>query len=66
MPAGLPSALVERRPDIMSAEAQLRAANADIGAARTAYFPTFSLTSALGSLSGTFPVCSAGRPSFGR
>jgi multidrug efflux system outer membrane protein len=43
-PAGLPSALLERRPDVQQAEQQLIAANAQIGVAKAAMFPTFTLT----------------------
>ena len=51
IPAGLPSELLERRPDILQAEQNLIAANAQIGAAKALYFPAISLTGAFGTSS---------------
>ncbi len=51
VPAGVPSAILERRPDILQAEQDLIAANARIGVARSLYFPTISLTGYWGSAS---------------
>ncbi|HEY6640888.1 efflux transporter outer membrane subunit [Povalibacter sp.] len=51
LPAGLPSEVLLRRPDVRQAEHVLRAANANIGAARASFFPSISLTGAIGTAS---------------
>lgn len=52
LPAGLPSDVLARRPDVLSAEHSLQGANANIGAARAAFFPRISLTGSTGAASG--------------
>jgi multidrug efflux system outer membrane protein len=51
VPAGLPSALLERRPDIREAEQQLRSANAEVGVAQANFFPQLNLTGLFGEVS---------------
>jgi len=63
IPAALPSSLLERRPDVLQAEQNLVAANANIGVAKSLYYPTLSLTGLLGLASaalGDFLSSSAG------
>jgi multidrug efflux system outer membrane protein len=60
IPEGLPSELLTRRPDILQAEALLKSENANIGAARAAFFPTISITGLLGLASGSLSGLFAG------
>jgi NodT family efflux transporter outer membrane factor (OMF) lipoprotein len=54
IPVGIPSDMLERRPDVASAERKVAAANAQIGVARTAYFPSVTLAGSMGYQSATF------------
>jgi outer membrane protein, multidrug efflux system len=60
VPAGLPSALLERRPDVLAATAEVQAANAQIGVAKAAYFPAIGLTTFFGKLSTPLADLSSG------
>jgi multidrug efflux system outer membrane protein len=64
VPAGLPSSLLERRPDILEAEQQLVAANAQIGAAKSLYFPQIALTGTAGYQSTALTSLFAGPAGF--
>jgi multidrug efflux system outer membrane protein len=61
IPAGLPSALLERRPDLLEAEQQVRAANAQIGVATAAFFPRIGLTAVFGKASTPLSDLSSGK-----
>jgi outer membrane protein, multidrug efflux system len=60
VPAGLPSALLERRPDVLSAAQRVRYANAQVGVAKSAYFPRIGLTTFFGKLSTPLADLSSG------
>jgi len=60
VPAGLPSALLERRPDIREAEQQLRSANAQVGVAKADFFPQLNLTGLFGAASSELTTYTAG------
>jgi multidrug efflux system outer membrane protein len=62
IPAGLPSDLLQNRPDILESEALLKAENANIGAARAAFFPNISLTGSYGVESATLGNLLSGAP----
>jgi multidrug efflux system outer membrane protein len=60
IPVGLPSALLERRPDVLASEQQVRAANAQVGVATANFFPQFGLTALLGQASTPLSRITAG------
>jgi multidrug efflux system outer membrane protein len=60
VPPGLPSALIERRPDIREAEQQLRSANAQVGVAKAAFLPQLNLTGLFGKVSPELSALTSG------
>jgi len=60
VPAGLPSALLERRPDIREADQQLRSANAEVGVAKADFFPQLNLTGLFGNVSSDLTTFTSG------
>jgi multidrug efflux system outer membrane protein len=65
VPAGLPSALLQRRPDVLAAEQNIRSANARIGVAKADYFPKIGLTGFFGKLSSPLENFTAGSSTIG-
>jgi multidrug efflux system outer membrane protein len=65
VPAGLPSALLQRRPDVLSAEQIMRAANAHIGVVKADYFPKIGLTGFFGKLSSPLEAYTSGASTVG-
>jgi multidrug efflux system outer membrane protein len=65
VPAGLPSALLQRRPDVLTAEQTMRAANARIGVAKAEYFPKIGLTGFFGKLSSPLEAFTSGSSTIG-
>ena len=61
IPSGLPSALLERRPDVLEAEQQMRSANAQVGVATANFFPQIGLTALLGKASSPLSALSSGQ-----